>query len=140
MPWVKVSENEMRPLALHPMQNTQVARATTSSVSLRTPTSSAARLARVNAAPAITMMAKKSVSTMDAELKGKKLVSRAFACFTLIELKLLGLNVLNLCKILIFQFLICLLGVIVIHIEDLLHLVGIMGLLDGILHNKSYHW
>jgi phosphoglycerate kinase len=64
------------PAAMPLRGNTQVARATTSSVSLRTPTSSAARLARVNAAPAITMMAKKSVSTMDAELKGKKVLIR----------------------------------------------------------------
>lgn len=53
-------------------QNTQVARASAFTPTLRAPTT-AAKVARAQAAPAITMMAKKSVSTMgDADLKGKK--------------------------------------------------------------------
>jgi phosphoglycerate kinase len=56
--------------------NAQVARSSTFSPSLRTPTTSAARVARTNAVPAITM-AKKSVGSMkDAELKGKKVLIR----------------------------------------------------------------
>jgi phosphoglycerate kinase len=56
--------------------NTQVARASAFTPTLRAPTT-AAKVARAHAAPAITMMAKKSVSTMsDADLKGKKVLIR----------------------------------------------------------------
>ena len=58
-------------------QNAQVARVSSASASLRTPAVNAARLARVNAAPTVTMMAKKSVGTMkEADLKGKKVLIR----------------------------------------------------------------
>jgi phosphoglycerate kinase len=57
--------------------NAQVARVSSASASLRTPAVNAARLARVNAAPTVTMMAKKSVGTMkEADLKGKKVLIR----------------------------------------------------------------
>ena len=59
-------------------QNTQVARASAFTPT-RPPPPPAAKVARAQAAPAITMMAKKSVSTMgDADLKGKK-VRRCFS-------------------------------------------------------------
>jgi hypothetical protein len=61
------------------VQNTQVARASSFTPTLRTPTSARAATlpARKVAAPAITMMAKKSVKDLsESDLKGKKVLIR----------------------------------------------------------------